>query len=206
MNSEIDQTLALAGIFQSAILVEQLAYRGEINQAAFDCCIDSLFTFEADSTLDIFGNEAGLNRGFQALTEYLGGRGNSSGKNLAYYIMSMMKLSTSLLKNRTLSNSLQSQLQTIQQQSIDFSMSRISLVSKIDGLYQKTISNLHPRIIVKGEQTYLTNPDNAAKIRALLFAGIRAAVLWQQLGGSKWKLLLSRKKYVDSAKRLLSNI
>ena len=205
MKSVQDQTLALAGMFQSASLIEQLAYRGEINQAAFDCCVDSLFTFEADSTLEIFRDPASLNRGFKAMTEYLGGRGNSSGKNLAYYIMSMMKLSTNLLNNKTLANSLQSELQTIQQQSVDFNMSRNGLVSKIDGLYQKTISNLQPRIIVRGDQNYLTNPDNAAKVRALLLAGIRAAVLWHQLGGSKWKLLLARKKYVDSAKRQLSN-
>lgn len=205
MKSVQDQTLALAGMFQSASLIEQLAYRGEINQAAFDCCVDSLFTFEADSTLEIFGDPASLNRGFKAMTEYLGGRGNNSGKNLAYYIMSMMKLSTNLLNNKTLANSLQSELQTIQQQSVDFNMSRNGLVSKIDGLYQKTISNLQPRIIVRGDQNYLTNPDNAAKVRALLLAGIRAAVLWHQLGGSKWKLLLARKKYVDSAKRQLSN-
>ena len=79
MKSVQDQTLALAGMFQSASLIEQLAYRGEINQAAFDCCVDSLFTFEADSTLEIFGDPASLNRGFKAMTEYLGGRGNSSG-------------------------------------------------------------------------------------------------------------------------------
>lgn len=205
MNSVEDQTIALAGMFQSAALIEQLAHKGEINQAAFDCCIDSLFAFEADSTLDIFGDVAGLNRGFKALTEYLGGRGNNSGKNMAYYIMSMMKLSANLQKNTRLAGSLHNELRTIQQQSIDFDMSRNGLVSKIDGLYQKTISHLQPRIIVRGEQNYLTNPDNAAKIRALLLSGIRSTVLWHQLGGSKWKLLFARQKYVESGKRLLSN-
>ncbi len=205
MNSVEDQTIALAGMFQSAALIEQLAHKGEINQAAFDCCVDSLFAFEADSALDIFGDVAGLNRGFKALTEYLSGRGNNSGKNMAYYIMSMMKLSISLQKNSLLASSLADELRSIQQQSIDFDMSRNGLVSKIDGLYQKTISNLQPRINVRGERNYLTNPDNAAKIRALLLSGIRSTVLWHQLGGSKWKLLFSRQKYVESGKRLLSN-
>ncbi len=205
MNSVDDQTIALAGMFQSAVLIEQIAHKGEINQAAFDCCIDSLFTFEADSTLDIFGDVAGLNRGFKALTEYLGGRGKNSGKNMAYYIMSMMKLSANLQKDSKLANSLANELRTIQQQSKDFDMSRNGLVSKIDGLYQKTISNMQPRINVRGERNYLTNPDNAAKIRALLLSGIRSTVLWHQLGGNKWRLLFSRQKYVDSGKRLLSN-
>ncbi len=205
MNSVDDQTIALAGMFQSAVLIEQIAHKGEINQAAFDCCVDSLFTFEADSTLDIFGDVAGLNRGFKALTEYLGGRGKNSGKNMAYYIMSMMKLSANLQKDSKLANSLANELRTIQQQSKDFDMSRNGLVSKIDGLYQKTISNMQPRINVRGERNYLTNPDNAAKIRALLLSGIRSTVLWHQLGGNKWRLLFSRQKYVDSGKRLLSN-
>lgn len=205
MNATQDQTLALAGIFQSAILIEQLAYKGEINQAAFDCCIDSLFTFDAENTLDIFGDVFGLSRGLQALTNHLGGRGQASGKNLAYYIMSMMKLSANLLRDKPLAEKLQSKLQIIHQQNSDFEMNRTTLINNIGGLYQDTISLMQPRIIVRGEQNYLSNTDNAAKVRSLLLAGIRAAVLWHQLGGSKWKLLFSRKKYLENAKRLLSN-
>ena len=58
--------------------------------------------------------------------------------------------------------------------------------------------------VTSGEQTYLRNNDNAAKIRALLLAGIRAAVLWQQLGGSRWTLFWSRRRYIATAKKLLS--
>ena len=60
MNSLENQVMALAGIFQSASLIEQLARKGEINQAAFDCCIDSLFTFEADSVVEIYGDRLAL--------------------------------------------------------------------------------------------------------------------------------------------------
>jgi high frequency lysogenization protein len=38
----------------------------------------------------------------------------------------------------------------------------------------------------------------------LLLAGIRAAVLWQQLGGNRWSLFWSRKKYVATAHKFLS--
>ena len=130
-----NQTLALAGMFQCAVLIEQLAYKGEVNQAAFDCSVDSLFAFEAENTLDIFGDVFGLSRGMQALTNHLSGRGQATGKNLAYYIMSMMKVSANLLKDEAMANRLQSELQTIQQQSIDFEMSRNSTINKIDGLY-----------------------------------------------------------------------
>ena len=201
-----NQTLALAGMFQSAVLIEQLAYKGEVNQAAFDCSVDSLFAFNAENTLEIFGDVFGLNRGMQALTNHLGGRGQASGKNLAYYIMSMMKVSTNLLKDEAMANRLQNELQTIQQQSIDFEMSRNNTINKIDGLYQNTISKAQSKVIIRGEQIYLSNNDTAAKVRTLLLAGIRAAVLWHQLGGSKWKLIISRKKYVENAKRFMSNL
>ena len=45
--------------------------------------------------------------------------------------------------------------------------------------------------------------DTTSKVRTLLFAGIRAAVLWRQKGGSRLKLLLSRKKYVEQAELVL---
>lgn len=206
MSSLEDQTMALAGIFQSATLIERLAHKGEINQAAFDCCIDSLFTFESNSVVDIYGDIAGLNRGLQALVEYLSGGNNQSGKSAAYYIMAMMKLAKNLMRQDALSNQLQQDLQNIQRHSTDFEMSQKSVLNNIDGLYQKSISHLQPRIIVRGDQNILSNSDNAAKVRALIFAGIRSAVLWHQLGGSKWKLIFLRKKFVDCGKSLLSTI
>ena len=57
--------------------------------------------------------------------------------------------------------------------------------------------------MIRGEQSHLLNENTAARIRTLLLAGIRSAVLWQQLGGGKWKLFLKRKKYVPVAENLL---
>jgi high frequency lysogenization protein len=201
-----NQTLALAGIFQSAALIEQLATKGELNQAAFDCSFDSLFTFDAPTAVDVFGNLSGLSRGLKVLTLYLGGESQAPDKNVAYYVLSMLKLSSTLKRNKNLASMVQSNLQKIEKQSRDFKFSRRSVISQIDGVYQSTISTISPRIMVQGEQVYLSNSDNASKIRTLLLAGIRAAVLWHQLGGSKWKLIFSRKKYVLTANQLLVKI
>lgn len=203
MSAIENQTLALAGIFQSASLIEQLAYKGELNQAAYDCSFDSLFAFNAPTTIDVFGNLAGLSRGLKALTRYLGGENQDSGNNMAYYVLSMLKIASLLKRDQKMATVIQTGLQTIETQAAEFEMSRISVASKIDGLYQDTISTINPRIMVKGEQTYLTNSANAGRIRVLLLAGVRAAVLWHQLGGSKWKLMISRKKYVLRANQIL---
>jgi len=201
-----NQTMALAGIFQSAALIEQLATQGELNQAAFDCSFDSLFTFDAPTAVDVFGNLSGLSRGLKVLTLYLGGESQAPDKNVASYVLSMLKLSSTLKRNHNLATRVQSNLQKIEKQSRDFELSRRSVISQIDGVYQRTISTISPRIMVQGEQVYLSNSDNASKIRTLLLAGIRAAVLWHQLGGSKWKLIFSRKKYVLTANQLLLKI
>ena len=203
MSSIENQTLALAGIFQSASLIEQLAYKGELNQAAYDCSFDSLFTFNAPTAIDVFGNLAGLSRGLKALTQYLGGENQDSGSNMAYYVLSMLKIASLLKSDQKMATVIQTGLQTIETQAAEFEMSRISVASKIDGLYQDTLSTINPRIMIKGEQNYLTNSANAGRIRVLLLAGVRAAVLWHQLGGGKWKLMISRKKYVHRANQIL---
>jgi high frequency lysogenization protein len=58
--------------------------------------------------------------------------------------------------------------------------------------------------MVSGENSYLESPDMANKVRALLLAGIRAAVLWRQCGGSRWQLLFKRRAIIKAAETLLA--
>ena len=201
-----NQTMALAGLFQCAALIEQLATSGDINQAAFDCSFDSLFAFDVETTLDVFGDLAGISRGLNVLSKYLGGGSRQSGKHIAYYVLSMLKIAARLHADKEMANEIQTNLQKIELRSREFDLSKNTIIAKIDGVYQNSVSTINPRILVRGEQNYLSNNDNASKIRTLLLAGIRAAVLWNQLGGSKWKLLFFRKKYVQTAKQLLGSL
>lgn len=197
-----DQTLALASMMQSAKLINQLANGESINQAAFDCSLDSLFTLNAQSTQDIFGYGEGLIPGLKTLKTYLGGEGQPN-RLIAYYVLSMIKLERRLTKNDAMVREIQQGFEDIQHHTETFEMSQSGRVHKIDGLYQKTISQIKPRIIVQGEQLHLSNSDTTSKVRTLLFCGIRAAVLWKQRGGSRLKLIFSRKKYVRQATQLL---
>ena len=204
MNRLENQTLALAGMFQAATLVDELALHGNCSQTEFDCSFDSLFTIDADNTREALGDIECLTRGFGSLVDYLGGANRAPGRNIAYYMLSMLKLANQILRDEQLSERLLKGLRTIDSNSADFNLSRQTRVNKIDGLYQSCISGLSPRIMVRGEQSYLRNDANAAKIRSLLLAGIRAAVLWQQLGGNRWSLFWSRRKYVATARKFLS--
>lgn len=201
-----DQTLALASMFQSATLINQLANGESINQAAFDCSLDSLFTLNAQSTEEIYGHGEGLIQGLKILTDYMGGEKRGRNRLIAYYVLSMIKLQGRLIKEKTMIDRIQKGFEDIEQQIDDFDMSQSARVFKIDGLYQNTISQIKPRIIVQGEQANLTSSDTTSRVRSLLFAGIRAAVLWQQRGGSRLRLIFARRKYVQQAEQLLGKL
>jgi len=206
VNKLENQTLALAGMFQAATLVDELALQGKCDQAEFDCSFNSLFTIDAQTTREALGDIACLQRGLSAMGDYLGGATRAPGRNIAYYLLTMLKLSSQVLRDDRLSEVLLKGLRGIDRNSADFNLSQQSMINKIDGLYQDCISSLSPRILVRGEQSYLRNDATAAKIRVLLLAGIRAAVLWQQLGGSRWSLFWSRRKYLATAKKFLSYV
>ena len=66
------------------------------------------------------------------------------------------------------------------------------VLSALGGLYAETLSHLRPRVLVQGNPHYLGQPQVVAEVRAVLLAAMRSAVLWRQLGGSLWDLLLRR--------------
>ena len=206
MNDIHGQTLALASLFQSAELIDRIAHGKPYNTAAFDCSIDSLFTLEADRIEQIYGDGEGLIPGLRTLINYFGGRDRMPDRLIIYYVMSMMKLERKLIRDRAMSEQVQQGLRKILEQGEQFDLSPLARLHRIDGLYQETLSRIQPRVIVQGDQTGLSQGDNTSRIRALLFAGVRAAVLWRQRGGSRWKLLLQRRRHVVEAQRLIDRI
>jgi len=57
---------------------------------------------------------------------------------------------------------------------------------------------------------YLQNEYVSNRIRSLLLAGIRSAVLWHQLGGRRWRLIVYRKRVQETAtalrRRMLTSV
>ncbi len=204
MNRLESQTLALAGMFQAATLVDDLAQSGQCHDAACDCSLDSLFTFDAATTQDVFGDIFCLRLGFESIQKYLAGEGGAASKNIAYYVLSMLKIASRLQRDGEMSDELSAGLREIEREAAESAQSRTEQTRQIDQLYRQTISKLTPRVMVRGDQRHLAVVDTAARIRSLLLAGVRAAVLWQQLGGSRWRLLFSRRKYLTAARKFLS--
>jgi high frequency lysogenization protein len=87
-----------------------------------------------------------------------------------------------------------SAMNTEKQQTDDF------IFSSFADLYEQCLSSLQPRIIIRGLSEHLQNPSNICKLRTLLLAGVRAAMLWQQLGGRRWHLFFRRKAILEEIK------
>lgn len=205
-HSKRDQTLALAGIFQAASLVQQIANTGMVNNAIIESSIESLFKFDADSVEQVFGSAAGVNTGLKVLKEQMSFLKDNHNVDISRYVISILVLEKKLSKNKTMLSKISSTLDEIQTSLDFFSLMHENIFMKIGTLYKNTVSTLNPKIIVSGERDFLSNEVNANKVRSLLMAGIRSAVLWRQCGGSRWQILFGRKSYLNECDTILSEI
>jgi high frequency lysogenization protein len=201
-----DRVIALAGVFQAAWNVRAIASRGKEMTPAVEASINSLFKIDAESVEDVYGGLAGIQDGLHSLCDQLSSDNSKRDIELARYVISLLYLERKLGKQSAYLQQLTNGIQSAVEQAEYFSTTHTNVIANLADLYQETISQMTPRIMVSGEPEILTNPDNANLIRALLLAGIRSAMLWRQCGGSRWQLLFKRKKLVQTASWLLKNI
>lgn len=211
LNTAQNRCLALAAVFQAATLVTELAQNGQCDELAYQSLIESLFVFEPENTLSIYGDSTlGLEMGLKQLHHL---SQNSSSKNFtttAKYALSLISLQKHASKDQEMLTLMRSRLQHMQYKQTHFSADNIEslnadLASSLSGLYQDTLSTLKFRIQVQGNMEKLTNTQISDKIRALLFAGFRSALLWRQLGGTKWQLIFKRADIERVSQQLLEH-
>lgn len=208
MQRELEQTLALAAVAQNAWLVRQLAHHGVAAADKFGTAVDSLFATRPRSTEEVFGSVQKLNLGLQTLQEYLTGNSSTlASDDVLRYMMGILHLESRLRKRPQLLEQIGSGLEQLgARHPAGQREDNQELVRELGKLYQETISTLPFRIQVKGDMLRLQNDFLAARIRVLLFAGIRAAVLWRQRGGRRWQLLFLRQRLRRDVTRLLHQL
>ncbi len=199
-----NRAIALAATFQACKLVNDLAFRGDADQWAERPLIRSIFDNDARTIEEIYDGLKGIKPGLELVIGLLNnpGKGNAT-INITRYSVGLMHLERRLRKSPQTGARMIQDIGNVERQIKFFGdMLNPAVISQLAEIYSQYISHMTPRIIVKGEQAHLENPEVAARIRALLLAGIRSAVLWRQAGGSRVTLLLSRARLVDAAQRL----
>lgn len=199
-----DRVLALAGLVQAAWLTDRAAYTGEADEAALDATLGSLFTFDAENVAGVFGGGNRVRRGLEVLNRVLDNRGKPEDLRLTRYVVALLGHAQRAGNDAQLMETVRRGLERAEQQKQHFDGWEGPVMASLADVYVRTVGTLTPRIMINGEPVRLQNPANVDRIRALLLAGIRAAVLWRQTGGRKWQLVLSRGKLKQAAEKLLA--
>ncbi len=213
MESNIEnRAIALGALFQSIDGVTQIANKGSVDEKLYQTCIDSLLEENADKAIDLYGGSLlNLKTGFSCMMSQLGSRqmtpdGKPKDLEATRYALSLLHLEKKLHNNPAAFEKVINGIQDTQKKLEFFDKNHENITASLAEIYANTISEIGPKIMVKGDQSHLSNPSNAAKIRALLLAGIRAALLWRQAGGNRWKLIFERGKLQKQADSFISQV
>ena len=212
-----DKVMALAAITQAGKIVTQLATEPRHDEAALRSSARSLLILHPGNLDEVFMGAQGLALGLNSMQALLKGQGLQSqqAKELIRYLMAMDQLAdrlkVSVSTQAVIGNGLEelsarfasiaetdnlSQLKDIPQSDFD------DFYAQLGTLYQKSLSQLPPQIMVRGAKGHLQDEASVTHVRTALFAGARAAYLWHQQGVRRWHLLFSRRAYAEMSSKM----
>jgi len=214
-----ERVIALAGALQAAGLVRSLALNGQADASCVRASIASIFKIDSDNAADVFGGVANLRLGLETLVSQIEIGKRDAG--LTRLVINIMRVERILARRSDVLETLREGIQAIERDTLPATQDmqtagwdvRVTMadgtdasaiVSKLAQLYAATLSTLRPRIIVEGNPRYLQDEANVDRVRALLLAAIRAAVLWRQLGGTQLRLFFRHRQYAMMARGLLA--
>jgi len=203
--SEQDKILALAGCFQAAWCAKGIARRGIADTDAMEAAIHSLFQTDADDVPSIYGGAEKLAPGLRQFINQVRGTGGRD-MEISRYVIALMQLERKLSANPDMLGRIGEGIDSARDRLNHFHLLHTNILGQLADIYSDTISTLQPKIMVQGEPLHLQNPDNQSKIRALLLAGIRSAMLWYQVGGRRRHILFGRRKLLGTAENLLNEL
>ncbi len=201
-----NQAIALAGLAQATDLVRQIAVNGSIDANAMEAMVTSILKLESESIEDIYGGLSGIQPGLRVLRSQLSGNSGEFDRIQGRYAASLIFLESKLEKSPEMQRQVQTGVKAAITVVEELPLLHQDVMAKLAETYEATLSKIRPHVMVQGNQKHLTNPANINKIRTLLLAGIRSAMLWHQSGGSRWKLLLGRKQLLAETERLLKQV
>ena len=196
MNIIEERTIALAGVLQACQQVQALARTGAADESVYASSMQSILVLDALNTPAVFGGLGGIRSGLKLLEDGVLNSPAVDDLEILRYMMSILQLQNQLYKDQQKFNEFGQAIDRLS------SVSKDDLASACSELYQTHLSVLRPQVIVQGEQEHLQNDGVPEQVRAMLLAAVRSAVLWQQKGGGKFRLVWERTRMQNAAKSL----
>ena len=195
-----NETISLGAIYQACNEIKKIAWQGEVNNNIIEPLINSVYQTTSEEIEDVFISIKRLNSGLDFLRRQLVGDAFSRDGEVSRYFEAIGILVKNMNKKDEVLNKLRTELTKQSMPINEDNLDQHALF--LSELYLSTISTVEPRIIVNGDNKYLTDKKNAAMIRSLLLCAIRSYILWQQSGGSKFRIFIFKKKIAELAVKL----
>ncbi|GAA0852611.1 high frequency lysogenization protein HflD [Aliiglaciecola litoralis] len=202
MDNESEKSIALAGVCQAAALVQLYARKGQAPETAFAASLGSIINTNPASTLEVFGTLADIELGMSTLVSQLGNTPLEKDAEITRYVASILGLERKLSRQSAKMNELGERISQVNRQLAHFDLFDEQMIQNLASIYVDVISPVGPKIQVAGLPAMLQQNANQHRVRALLLAGVRAAVLWRQLGGQRRQILFGRRKIVANTQAL----
>ena len=196
--SRANQTLALAGLMHACWLVRQTARGRRVDEAQLAMALRPVFELDPPNVEAVYGDGDSRHSMLTVLKSQLGTESGERDMEVTRYAATLLHLERKLVRREDLMHRLRTGIEQARLQVEHFGITHENLIGRLADLYRDTVSTLRPQVMVQGEAALLENPTNANRVRALLLAGIRSAVLWRQCGGSRLKLVFGRQRLLRS--------
>ena len=192
-----NETIALGAIYQASNEIKKIAWEGAVANNIIQPLIHSVYQTTSEDIEDVYISTKRLNPGLDFLRKQLVGDAFSKDAEVTRYFEAIGILVRNMKKHEKIVSNLRDELSNNSKEVKEDNLGEhAEILSK---LYLRTVSKINPRIIVNGDNKYLTDNKNASMIRALLMSAIRSYILWRQSGGSKFRIFLFRKKIAELA-------
>ena len=202
-NSIAERVFALAGLAQALRQVRQIAETGQADSAVLTTATDSVFRVDADTPVEVYGDELALRPGMQLLLDYFTNSGEAKDELLPRLALAVIQLERRFTREDITAQKVHEGILALVPTAERLGSAHPDVLSSLGGLYADTVSHLRPRVMVQGNPHYLGQAAIVSEIRAVLLAALRSAVLWRQLGGSLWDFVLRRRALVGSVQSQL---
>lgn len=201
----MDQVLALGGMCQAAVLVTQLARRGQCDEKSMSDILATLLVTHPQTTEEVFGQRDNIATGLREFATQMEPGNRSRNMEVTRYTLALMALQRRMQNQDGLFDELAIRISHIQRQVEHRELVDEQIITNIASIYTDLISPLGPRIQISGAPAHLQVSSVQNKIRAVLLAGLRCTILWRQTGGHRTHFLFRRRKMHQAAVALLSH-
>lgn len=193
--------LGLAALLQSLFQIKRLAHEGTWDETQVAPLVESLFHLDAVSAEEVYGGVHALGPGLALLGQQLQGRNVDS--LVARMAATILHLERKLIRHHKMMKLLATHIRDAERARDVFGAMHENIYERMSETYVDTLSKLSPRVMVQGQPEHLTRARIVVRIRTLLLAAVRGAVLWRQSGGNGFRLFWKRQAIIDQAQRLL---